>query len=101
LKYLPVENKESESKGKLKSELCRVKEQLNDAQINTAYLLERVGTYRHRWLEEYHRAENLEQHMPDDVDIPHLDQIPEGAPSPRGFLPEFLSWDENLCDDTS
>ncbi|KAG1796057.1 uncharacterized protein HD556DRAFT_1307269 [Suillus plorans] len=88
------ENEESEAKGKLESELCRVKEQLKGSQINVAYLSEQVGTYRYRWLEEYHRAENLEQHMPDEVYIPHLNQIPEDAPSPRDLLPKFLSWDD-------
>lgn len=91
LKYLLGENEESEAKGKLESELCHVKEQLKGAQINIVYLSERVGMYRYRWLEEYHRAENLERHMPDEVYIPHLDQIPEDAPSPRDVLPEFLS----------
>ncbi|KAG1907981.1 uncharacterized protein F5891DRAFT_974571 [Suillus fuscotomentosus] len=49
-----------------------------------------VRVYRHRWLEEYHRAENLEVLMPNTSNIPHLDQIQEGAPSP-GFSPEFLN----------
>ncbi|KAG1900033.1 uncharacterized protein F5891DRAFT_980645 [Suillus fuscotomentosus] len=77
-------------KDELESELCCIKEQLSGAEVNIAYLLEWVRVYRHRWLEEYHRAENLEVLMPDDIDIPHLDQIQEGAPSP-GFSPEFLN----------
>jgi hypothetical protein len=79
------------SKSDLELELCRVREQLMSAETNIVYLSEWAGMYRHRWLEDYHHTENLELHMPDDVYIPHLDQIPEGAPSPSSFLPEFWS----------
>ncbi|KAG1748796.1 hypothetical protein EDD22DRAFT_851002 [Suillus occidentalis] len=89
----------SESKSILESELCRIREQLMDAETNIAYLSNRVGMYRHRWLEDYHRAENLERHMPDDIYIPHLDQIPEGAPSPSSFLPEAWNLEYGGSDD--
>jgi hypothetical protein len=51
--------------------------------------------YRHRWLEEYHHTENLKLHMPDGINIPHLDQIPQGTPSPA-FSAEFCSLDEGF-----
>jgi len=51
-----------------------------------------VRKYRYRWLEEYHRANNLERHMPRDVHVPDLGQIAEGASSP-GFIPDFLECD--------
>src|SRR6267154_3922642 len=75
-----------ESKSELESELCRVKEQLRSAEDNIAYLSEQVKTYRHRWMEDYHRAENLEHHMPYGTYVPDLGQIPEGAASPELFL---------------
>jgi hypothetical protein len=62
-----------------------------------AYLSERVNTYRYRWLEEYYRADNLERHMPCDVDIPELGQIPEGLASPA-FFPEFFTWNEEASE---
>ncbi|KAG2739947.1 hypothetical protein P692DRAFT_20755427, partial [Suillus brevipes Sb2] len=74
---------EEESKSDLESELRRIKEQLRSAEDNIAYLSERVKTYRHRWMEEYYRAENLELHMPYGICVPDLDQIPEGAASPK------------------
>ncbi|KIK32058.1 hypothetical protein CY34DRAFT_111130 [Suillus luteus UH-Slu-Lm8-n1] len=76
---------EEESKSDLESELRRIKEQLRSAEDNIAYLSERVKTYRHRWMEEYYRAENLELHMPYGICVPDLDQIPEGAASPKLF----------------
>ncbi|KAG1893831.1 uncharacterized protein F5891DRAFT_985467 [Suillus fuscotomentosus] len=84
---------DEESKSEIESELRHVKEQLKGAEIYIAYLLERVATYRHRWLEDYHRAENLERCMPDFVYVPHLDQIPPNAPSPT-FGPELFSWED-------
>ncbi|KAG2069896.1 hypothetical protein BDR04DRAFT_1118828 [Suillus decipiens] len=76
---------EEESKSDLESELCCIKEQLRSAEDNIAYLSEWVKTYRHRWMEEYYRAENLELHMPYGICVPDLDQIPEGAASPKLF----------------
>ncbi|KAG1861341.1 hypothetical protein C8R48DRAFT_673437 [Suillus tomentosus] len=80
------------SQREAESELIRVKEQLRSAENHIAHLLERVSTYRYRWLTEYHRAENLELHMPNGVYVPDLDQIREDIASP-GFMPELLAWD--------
>ncbi|KAG1895782.1 uncharacterized protein F5891DRAFT_983961 [Suillus fuscotomentosus] len=77
---------DEESKSELEDELRRVKEQLRSAEDNIAYLSERMKTYRYRWIEDYHRAENLELHMPYGTYVPDLDQIPEGAASPKLFL---------------
>ncbi|KAG2357558.1 hypothetical protein BDR07DRAFT_1380044 [Suillus spraguei] len=79
---------DKEFKGELESELCGVKEQLRGMQISIAHLLEWVERYRYKWLEEYHCAKDLELHMPDGTYVPHLDQIPQDAPSP-GFKPEL------------
>jgi hypothetical protein len=68
-----------------------VKEQLRNANEQITYLVDRVSTYRYRWLEEYYRAENLELHMPDGVEVPDLDQIQEGIASP-GFMPGLPGW---------
>ncbi|KAG1869688.1 hypothetical protein C8R48DRAFT_670941 [Suillus tomentosus] len=76
---------DEESKSELEDELRRVKEQLRSAEDNIAYLSERMKTYRYRWIEDYHRAENLELHMPYGTYVPDLDQIPEGAASPKLF----------------
>ncbi|KAG1898356.1 uncharacterized protein F5891DRAFT_1191036 [Suillus fuscotomentosus] len=84
---------DEESISGLESELRRVKEQLENAEIHITYLLERVGTYRRKWLEDYYRAENLERCMPDSVVVPNLGQIPEGAASPA-FCPELFSLEE-------
>lgn len=83
---------EEESKSELESELRHVKEQLKGTEIHMAYLSERVATYRHRWLEDYYRAKNLERCMPDSVEVPHLDQIRPGTASPA-FCPELFSWE--------
>jgi hypothetical protein len=74
------------------SELDRVKQKLKTTEETVAHLLEKVRTYRYRWLEEYYRADNLERHMPCDIYVPHLAQIAEGAPSP-GFSSAFLEWE--------
>jgi hypothetical protein len=74
------------------SELDRVKQKLKTTEETVVYLLEKVKTYRYRWLEENYRADNLEHHMPCDIYVPHLAQIAEGAPSP-GFSPAFLEWE--------
>ena len=76
---------DKESKSELESELRCIKEQLRSAEDNIAYLSERVKTYRHRWMEDYHHAENLERHMPYGTYVPNLGQIPEGAASPELF----------------
>ncbi|KAG0702002.1 hypothetical protein DFH29DRAFT_875436 [Suillus ampliporus] len=75
------------------SELRFVKEQLRNTEKNTAYLSDRVKTYRDRWLEEYYRANNLEHHMPSGIHVADLAQIPEGASSPTLF-PEYLYGDD-------
>ncbi|KAG2746208.1 hypothetical protein P692DRAFT_20876091 [Suillus brevipes Sb2] len=80
------------SEREAESELSRVKEQLRNANEQITYLVDRVSTYRYRWLEEYYRAENLELHMPDGVEVPDLDQIQEGIASP-GFMPGLPGWD--------
>ncbi|KAG1828223.1 hypothetical protein EV424DRAFT_1344935 [Suillus variegatus] len=67
------------------AELRFVKEQLRNADNNVAYLSDRVTTYRDRWLEEYYRTNNLEFHMPSDIHVAVLPQIPVGAPSPTFF----------------
>ncbi|KAG1850670.1 hypothetical protein F4604DRAFT_1934350 [Suillus subluteus] len=74
-------------------ELRHAKEQLANAENVIAYLSERVNTYRYRWLEEYYCADNLERHMPCDIDVPELGQIPEGLASPA-LLPESFTWDK-------
>ncbi|KAG1895079.1 uncharacterized protein F5891DRAFT_984534 [Suillus fuscotomentosus] len=79
--------------GEVESELDQVKQKLRTTEDTVAYLSDKVGTYRRRWLEEYYRAENLKHHMPCEVCIPDLPQIAEGIPSP-GFSPEFLEWEE-------
>ncbi|KAG2119973.1 hypothetical protein BD769DRAFT_1390493 [Suillus cothurnatus] len=78
-----------DSKSKLESQLCHVREQLSSAENHIAYLLERMTTYRRRWLEDYHRAENLERHMPYGVCVPDLGQILEDAASPELFREEL------------
>ncbi|KAG1864787.1 hypothetical protein F4604DRAFT_1928589 [Suillus subluteus] len=85
--------KDEEPQGGVDAELRRVKEQLENAENVIADLSERVNTYRYRWLEEYYRADNLERHMPCDVDVPELGQIPVGIASPA-FFPEFFTWNE-------
>ncbi|KAG1871647.1 hypothetical protein F4604DRAFT_1926085 [Suillus subluteus] len=85
--------KDEEAHSNMECELRRVKAQLKNAENNIAYLSERVNTYRYRWLEEYYCADNLERHMPGDIVIPELGQIPEGAASPV-FFPEFFTWNE-------
>jgi hypothetical protein len=74
------------------AELRFVKEQLRNADNNVAYLSERVTMYRVRWLEEYYRANNLESHMPSDIHVAILPQIPVGAPSPT-FFPSYSDGD--------
>ncbi|KAJ8581091.1 hypothetical protein M405DRAFT_847254 [Rhizopogon salebrosus TDB-379] len=83
---------DEQSTSEVESELHRVKEQLRNAESSIAYLSDRVKTYRNRWLEEYHRADNLERYMPYGNHVPDLAQIPDGAPSPS-FSPDFLAWD--------
>ncbi|KAG2151804.1 hypothetical protein BD769DRAFT_1658254 [Suillus cothurnatus] len=90
-------DKNEEPKGEVESELRSVKERLENAENMIAYLSERVNTYRYRWLEEYYRADNLERHMPCDVNIPELGQIPEGLASPA-FFPEFFTWNEEASE---
>jgi hypothetical protein len=51
-----------------------------------------MKAYRYKWLEEYHRASNLERYMPFDICVPDLAQIAEGASSPS-FSPDFLERD--------
>jgi hypothetical protein len=63
-----------------------------NAESNIAYLSDRVTTYRNRWLEEYHRANNLELHMPCGIHVPDLPQIPDSAPSPS-FSHLLLAWE--------
>ncbi|KAG1847299.1 hypothetical protein C8R48DRAFT_677641 [Suillus tomentosus] len=75
-----------ESKSGLESELYRVKEELRNAENNNAYLVERMTTYRRRWLEEYYRADNLERYMPYGVCVPDIGQISNDAASPTGYL---------------
>lgn len=69
-----------------------MKEQLRNADDHIAYLVDKMRMYRYKWLAEYYRAENLELHMPDGVEVPDLDQIREDIDSP-GFTPELLGWD--------
>jgi hypothetical protein len=76
----------------VESDLRLVKEQLRNTENTIAYLSDMVRTYRHRWLEEYHRANNLERHMPCHIHVPDLAQIAEGASSP-GFFRDFLECD--------
>ncbi|KAG2090031.1 uncharacterized protein F5147DRAFT_658290 [Suillus discolor] len=83
---------DNRSIGEVESELDPVKEKLRATEDTVAYLSDKMGTYRYKWLEEYYCAENLECHMPYDVCVPHPAQIAEGAPSPA-FSPEFLEWD--------
>lgn len=85
-----VEDAQSISEGE--SELCRVKEQLRNAESIIAHLSDKVTKYRYRWLEEYYRAENLNCHMPCNIYVPDLPQIALGIPSPS--CSEFLKWDE-------
>ncbi|KAG1806160.1 hypothetical protein EV424DRAFT_1350856 [Suillus variegatus] len=75
------------------SELDQVKQKSRTTEDTIAYLSDKVGMYRHRWLKEYYQAENLEHHMLCEVYIPDLPQITEGIPS-LGFSPEFLEWEE-------
>ncbi|KAG1806367.1 uncharacterized protein HD556DRAFT_1302861 [Suillus plorans] len=84
---------DEESISGLESELHHVKEQLENAEIHITYLSERVGPYRHQWLEHYYHTENLKCCMPDSVVVPNLGQIPEGAASPA-FCPELFGWEE-------
>ncbi|KAG1761635.1 hypothetical protein EV702DRAFT_1207104 [Suillus placidus] len=70
----------------------KVKEQLRNVDDHIAYLMDRMRTYRYKWLEEYYCAKNLELHMPDGIKVPDLDQIPEDIASPA-FIPELLGWD--------
>jgi hypothetical protein len=70
----------------------QLEEQLRSAEESIAYLTDRVMVYRYRWLEEYYRADNLERHMPSDIYVPDLAQIPLGTSSP-GFSAEFLAWE--------
>ncbi|KAG2048978.1 hypothetical protein BDR06DRAFT_975566 [Suillus hirtellus] len=77
---------DKESKSKLEDELRNIKEQLRSTEDNIAYLSEWMKTYRYRWIKDYHHAENLELHMPYGTYVPDLDQIPEGAASPKLFL---------------
>ncbi|KAG2147528.1 hypothetical protein DEU56DRAFT_753385 [Suillus clintonianus] len=72
-----IANTDQQSKREAESELSQVKEKLRNAYDHISYLSDRVGMYRHRWLTEYYRAENLELHMPEGVNIPDLDQIRE------------------------
>jgi hypothetical protein len=74
------------------AELRFVKEQLRNADNNVAYLSERVTMHRVRWLEEYYCANNLESHMPSDIHVAILPQIPVGAPSPT-FFPSYSDGD--------
>ncbi|KAG1718396.1 hypothetical protein EDD22DRAFT_848662 [Suillus occidentalis] len=83
---------DEESKHELVSELHHVNDQLKSAKADIAYLLERVATYRRRWLEDYYRADNLERHMPYGVYVPDLGQIPEDTASPK-LLPDCLACD--------
>ncbi|KAG2120178.1 hypothetical protein BD769DRAFT_1390382 [Suillus cothurnatus] len=80
------------SRREAESELNQVKEQLRNADDHIAYLVDKMRMYRYKWLAEYYRAENLELHMPDGVEVPDLDQIREDIDSP-GFTPELLGWD--------
>ncbi|KAG1901712.1 uncharacterized protein F5891DRAFT_1187172 [Suillus fuscotomentosus] len=86
-------DKDEEPQAEVASELRRVKKELENAENVIAHLSERVDTYRYRWLEEYYRADNLERHMPCDVHVPVLGQIPEGMVSPA-FFPELFTWNE-------
>ncbi|KAG2743181.1 hypothetical protein P692DRAFT_20878815 [Suillus brevipes Sb2] len=72
------------------SELHQLQEQLRKAEESMAYLTDRVIMYRYRWLEEHYRADNLERHMPSDIHVPDLAQIPLNTPSP-GWSAEFLT----------
>jgi hypothetical protein len=85
--------KDEELQDGVESELRRLKKQLENAENVIAHLSERVNTYRYRWLEEYYRADNLERHMPCDIDVPVLGQIPAGTASPA-FCPELFTWNE-------
>lgn len=85
--------KDEELQDGVESELHRLKEQLENAENVIAHLSERVNTYRYRWLEEYYRADNLKHHMPCDIVVPVLGQIPEGLASPA-FFPELFTWNE-------
>ncbi|KAG1896778.1 uncharacterized protein F5891DRAFT_983200 [Suillus fuscotomentosus] len=86
-----VSNEQSISE---ESELRLVKEQLRNEEKNGAYLSDRVKTYRDRWLEEYYRANNLEYHIPSDIHVADLPQIPEGLSSPKLFS-DCLEWEED------
>ncbi|KAG2047191.1 hypothetical protein BDR06DRAFT_976910 [Suillus hirtellus] len=77
---------DKESKSGLESELYCVKEELRNTENNIAYLVERMTTYRRRWLEEYYRADNLERYMPYGVCVPDISQISNDAASPTGYL---------------
>jgi hypothetical protein len=72
-------------KHELESQLHNVKEQLKSARIHIEFLSKQMKTYRYRWIENYYCADNLEHHMPDEVVVPDLDQIPESAASPGSF----------------
>jgi hypothetical protein len=87
LKYHLDANKDSKSK--LESQLCHIREQLSSTENHIAYLLERMTTYRQRWLEDYHHTENLEHHMPYGICVPDLGQIPEDVASPELFREEL------------
>jgi hypothetical protein len=76
----------------VESDLRLIKEQLKNTENTVVHLLDKVRMYRYRWLEEYHRANNLELHMPYDIHVPDLAQVAEGAPSPD-FFPDFLEYD--------
>lgn len=56
-----------------------------------------MQTYRDRWLEEYYRANNLEYHMPSNIFVADLPQIPLGAPSPTVF-PRYLCGDDECSE---
>ena len=78
------------------SELCFVKEQLRNTENSVAYLSDRVKIYRDRWLEEYYRTNNLEFHMPSDIVVADLPQIPEGTSSPTFSCGNLSADDEDL-----
>ncbi|KAG1758513.1 hypothetical protein EDD22DRAFT_849956 [Suillus occidentalis] len=85
-----IASTDERSNCKLEAELCHIKEQLKNAENHIEYLSDQVATYRQRWLEAHHHADNLEHHMPYGVYVPNLDQIPEDTASPK-FFPEYLT----------
>lgn len=91
MKNYPVSNEQSISE---ESKLCLIKEQLRNMEQNGAYLSDRVKTYRDRWLEEYYCTNNLEYHIPSNIHVADLPQIPKGLSSPKLF-PDCLEWEED------